>query len=261
MTLNEKIKTLSTLDDEVANLLDDEGAVADDIDQADLYKQRIYTVIVSIDEAITPAPPTPPAPSTATATSSRDDPLPADAACRVKLPKLTIRPFDGDITKWTSFWDSYESAIHTNSKLSEFNYLQSLLERTAREAISGLSLTAANYKEAVEILRKRFGSKQQIISKHMDILLHLDPVASTSARALRHLYDRIEANVRGLKSLGVDSETYGSLLSPVLLNKLHPPHSESRDIGRGLDLGCSAEDCGTRSRSERASRGYSGTNL
>ena len=223
MTLNEKIKTLSTLDDDVANLLDDEGALADDIDQADLYKQRIYTVIVSIDEAITPAPPTPPAPSTATATSSRDDPLPADAACRVKLPKLTIRPFDGDITKWTSFWDSYESAIHTNSKLSEvdkFNYLQSLLERTAREAISGLSLTAANYKEAVEILRKRFGSKQQIISKHMDILLHLDPVASTSARALRHLYDRIEANVRGLKSLGVDSETYGSLLSPVLLNKL-----------------------------------------
>ena len=94
MTLNEKIKTLSTLDDEVANLLDDEG---DDIDQADLYKQRIYTVIVSIDEAITPAPPTPPAPATATATSSRGDPLPADAACRVKLPKLTIRPFDGDM--------------------------------------------------------------------------------------------------------------------------------------------------------------------
>ena len=54
----------------------------------------------------------------------------------------------------------------------------------------------------------------------MDIILHIDPVASTSLRALRHLFDRIEANVRGLKSLGVDSETYGSLLSPVLLNKL-----------------------------------------
>ena len=56
----------------------------------------------------------------------------------------------------------------------------------------------------------------------MDILLHLDPVVSTSARALRHLYDRIEANVCGLKLLGVYSKTYGSLLSPVLINKLPP---------------------------------------
>lgn len=54
----------------------------------------------------------------------------------------------------------------------------------------------------------------------MDILLNLDPVATTSAKALRHLYDRVEGNIRGLKSLGVDSKTYGSLLSPVLLSKL-----------------------------------------
>ena len=103
---------------------------------------------------------------------------------------MTICPFNGDITKWTSFWDSYESAIHTDTDLSEvdkLNYLQSLMERTARDAISGLTLTAANYKEAVEILQKRFGSRQQIISKHMDILLNLDPVVSVSAKALHHL--------------------------------------------------------------------------
>ena len=54
----------------------------------------------------------------------------------------------------------------------------------------------------------------------MDILLLLDPVVSASARPLCHLYDHIEANILGLKSLGVDSKTYDSLLSPVLLNKL-----------------------------------------
>ena len=123
-------------------------------------------------------------------TPLRGEPLSTDAASRLRLPKLTIRPFDGDVTKWTSFWDSYESTIHTNMDLSEvdkFNYLQSLLERTARDAISGLTLTAANYKEAVEILQKRFGSKQQIISKHMDILLNHNPVVSASAKALGHL--------------------------------------------------------------------------
>ena len=193
MAITEKLKSLSTLDDDIANLIEDEAELATDIEQADDYKQRIYTAIVSIDKAVAPTPPTGPAPHRDRA-SARDDPLP-DAASRVKLPKLTIRSFDGDITRWTSFWDSYKSAIHDNRSLSavdKFNYLRSLLERTAREAISGLSLTEANYSQAIEILEKRFGSKQQIISKHMDILLNLEPVATTSAKALRNLYDHVE---------------------------------------------------------------------
>ncbi len=30
----------------------------------------------------------------------------------VRLPKITMQPFDGDVTNWTSFWDSFDSAIH-----------------------------------------------------------------------------------------------------------------------------------------------------
>lgn len=219
MTITKKLKSLSALDDGIANLIEDDGELASDIEQADNYRQRIYTAIVAIDKATAPALPIGPAPLP-DQTPTCGGPLLTDAASRVKLPKLTIRPFDGDITKWTSFWDSYKSAIHTNTSLSavdKFNYLRSLLERTARE---DLSLTEANYAQAVEILEKRFGSKQQIISKHMDILLNLDPVTTTLAKARRHLYDRVEGNIRGLKSLGVDSTTYGSLLSLVLLSKL-----------------------------------------
>ena len=57
MTLSEKVKTLSTLDNEITNLLEDEGALAEDIEQSDEYKQKIYAAIVSIDKAIAPAPP------------------------------------------------------------------------------------------------------------------------------------------------------------------------------------------------------------
>jgi len=46
--------------------------------------------------------------------------------------------------------------------------------------IAGLKPTAPNYKEAIEILHKRFGNKQQIISGHMDSLLGLESVTSTS---------------------------------------------------------------------------------
>ena len=55
----------------------------------------------------------------------------------------------------------------------------------------------------------------------MDILLNASPVASPNdIKGLRHLHDQVESHVRGLKSLGVAPESYGSLLSSVLLNKL-----------------------------------------
>ena len=55
----------------------------------------------------------------------------------------------------------------------------------------------------------------------MDIMLNASPITSqNNLTGLRRLHDQIESNVRGLKSLGVAPESYGSLLSSVLLNKL-----------------------------------------
>ena len=64
---------------------------------------------------------------------------------KVKLPQLSIRPFNGKLTAWTSSWDSYKTAIHDNPELcnmDKFNYLLSLLGAGAIEAIAGLALTA-----------------------------------------------------------------------------------------------------------------------
>ena len=110
--------------------------------------------------------------STVTPTSAVTAPISTPAvvpSLGVQLPRLTIQPFDGNVTHWTSFWDSFDSAIHQNTGLNEvdkFNYLRSLLRGSARDTISGLMLTEANYAEAITILRCHFGNKQQIISKH-----------------------------------------------------------------------------------------------
>ena len=37
---------------------------------------------------------------------------------RVKLPKLSIKKFSGDLTRWVTFWDSFNSSIHENPTLS-----------------------------------------------------------------------------------------------------------------------------------------------
>ena len=144
----------------------------------------------------------------------------------VKLPKLSMKKFNGDLTKWTTFWDSFSSSIDANPALSgidKFNYLISLLESTAAEAIAGLTPTDANYEEAVATLKKRFGNPQLIINRHMEALLHVPGVSSHhDIRGLRKLHDSVEAHIRGLKALRVPAQTYGGLLTSVLVNKLPP---------------------------------------
>ena len=145
---------------------------------------------------------------------------------RVKLPKISLPHFKGNLMRWTPFWDSFNSAVHQNphlSRIDKFNYLRSLLEGTAYDAVAGLALSDANYEEAIEILRRRFGNKQLIIAKHMDSLLNASAITSDHhLRDLRHLYDLSESNVRSLRTLGVEPDSYGAMLTSVLLSKLPP---------------------------------------
>ena len=206
-SLEDKLKALNTLDDTILTLTPEE-AIEEEIVQADEIRELIYTALSRLELALKPAP----APVTAAArikkasdssvsekpkdtppkhglpprdpTADESDGEVHTKGAKVKLPKITLPRFNGDPVKWTSFWDSYQSAVHANSEVDKFNYLRSLLDSSAHNAIAGLTLSSANYQQAIEILRKRFGNKQIIISKHMDTLLNMDTISSD-----RHLKD------------------------------------------------------------------------
>ena len=83
---------------------------------------------------------------------------------RPRLPKLTLPTFKGDVTRWTSFWDSYDQAIHSNTQLStvdKFNYLHSLLEGVASRSIKGLTLSEGNYNSAIDLLKTGLGNHRK----------------------------------------------------------------------------------------------------
>ena len=246
-SLEEKATILTTIDEKILEKTPDDE-VEEEIQQSDIFAERIQLTIIKLTKVLgeiekmsdgaidTSTDRRTPSRSTSLAPSRSPTPTPrvtppsetvtatVSGTTKVKLPKLSLKKFNGDVSKWTSFWDSFESAVHRNTDLSDvdkFNYLTSMIEHSASEAIAGLSLTASNYKEAVMILKKRFGNKQVIINKHMEILLNLEPVTSNhNLRGLRRLYDQIESHVRALKALGVTSDAYGTLLSSVLMNKL-----------------------------------------
>lgn len=139
----------------------------------------------------------------------------------VKLPKLIIDSFSGDVSLWRDFWNRFETAIHKNDtlcKTEKFTYLKSYLTGAAAKTVAGLMLTDSNYDHALDLLKERYGRKDIVINAHMTKLLNLSPVKrSSDIAALRQLYDECEIQIRSLESLGVVSETYGSLLCPILL--------------------------------------------
>lgn len=142
---------------------------------------------------------------------------------RTKLPKITLHRFKGDVTQFRTFWDTFESQVHSNpglTKIDKFSYLVSLLEGTASRAIEGLPVTEENYDSVVDILKKRFGKPQKLISGHMEELLKLNICTLDKPSQLRFLCDKINVNIRGLEALGVKSEQYGSLLIPIIMAKL-----------------------------------------
>jgi len=124
----------------------------------------------------------------------------------VKLPKIDICSFGGEILKWAEFWDTFETTIHLNRKLSDiekFNYLKSKLHGQAKSAIAGISLSNDNYFIAIETLRERFGDVQQVIDLHYSKLLSI-PMTSNRTQNLRNFMDRTERHLRSLEVLGQD---------------------------------------------------------
>ena len=92
---------------------------------------------------------------------------------------------------------------------------------TAYSVIDGLSISNENYKEAVNLLLSRFGSKQVVESSFMNTLRRLPAVKSLEdIKILRFLYDKTEAVVRSLKGIGTEPGCFGTFIIPFLMAKL-----------------------------------------
>ncbi|XP_037502495.1 uncharacterized protein LOC119376894 [Rhipicephalus sanguineus] len=94
----------------------------------------------------------------------------------VKLPKLEIGKFNGELRQWQGFWSQFDSTINSNHHLSnvdKFKYLNSYLTGKAAAAVAGLDLSEGNYEVALSLLKERFGRKEVIIEDHMSRLLNI----------------------------------------------------------------------------------------
>ena len=189
--LKDTFDTLKQIDEQLMPLIDP-ADVSKEIEDSSRIKDELFAAMAKIDHKLLSMP--------LAASNAGAPPTVVNSTVTARLPKLTLKHFNGTLTGWSSFWDSYKTAIHNNANLSDtekFTYLQSLLEGRAKDAISGLTLTDANYSVAIDLLERRFGDKEKAIAAHMEDLMSLESVISdTYLTELRRLYDRTEAMLR-----------------------------------------------------------------
>ena len=102
-------------------------------------------------------------------------------------------------TLWQTFRDQFNSSIHSNEDISDvnkFNNLHSFICDEGREMISWLAPTSSNYKTAVDILQKRYGNKQVVVSSFLNKFVTLARVKNDSdIKGLRKLLDQTECSI------------------------------------------------------------------
>ena len=84
-------------------------------------------------------------------------------------------------------------------------------------------------------MKSRFGNKQKFDDAHMQELLKLQECPNENVMQLRRIYDSINVNVRGLQSLGMPQEGYGSLLVSIIMKRM--PKEATVQVARKISDG------------------------
>ena len=125
---------------------------------------------------------------------------------------------------WLEFWDSFKGSIHNNEGLSDrdkFDHLKGLLDGPVELAVTGFTLTSANYEAVIEMLQERFGRPEEISRAHYDGMIQMKPVVDDrDIPKIRKLFDEVETHHGALLALGKDEDQYSDVLVPMIISKL-----------------------------------------
>ncbi|XP_068213371.1 uncharacterized protein [Palaemon carinicauda] len=140
---------------------------------------------------------------------------PTTPKTNVRLPKLDLPHFTGDVLEWNSFWELYNVSVHKRGDLEliqKFSYLQSLLTGNALKLISRFKLEAANYSQAIFLLQATYGKKDEIKRVLVRRILEMES-PSPDSESLQSFRANFECSIRSLESENLElNELYTILL-------------------------------------------------
>lgn len=147
-----------------------------------------------------------------------------------KLPPIKVTKFSGDEKDWQPFIELFNSVIHRNPTLSDvekLRYLRSYLEQQPYKLIKHLSLTSANYKSALDILKKRYENKRVMVASYIDTITQHKKLSPGSAADVIQLHDTVNACINGLENLDFEVNFWDPILIAIISGKFDSETSKA----------------------------------
>lgn len=141
----------------------------------------------------------------------------------LKLPKISLPKFNGNVNNWVTFHNLFETLVHQNPSLTSIEKLQFLLSSLEHEAVNeikSLPLSNENYTIAWNRLVKRYHNKRRLISYHINKILDLPTISNPSLKTLRNFISTYNEHSQALVPLGTDISKESSVLVSLTLRKL-----------------------------------------
>ena len=95
---------------------------------------------------------------------------------QVKIPKIDLPTFDGNVLCWQAYNQSINVSVVDISALAEvqkLEYLMRSLKGPTAEAVKGFSVVQENFHPVLEPLKESFGLPRLILNAHIGSPIHL----------------------------------------------------------------------------------------
>ncbi|XP_060804340.1 uncharacterized protein LOC132902581 [Amyelois transitella] len=141
----------------------------------------------------------------------------------VKLPKISIPVFSGRYTEWMTFRDLFISLVHNNSAIDDvqkLHYLKGSITGEAEQLLRHIPITNENYSQCWSMLENRYDNKQYLVNCILNGFFSKKKILMESASAIKDLLDSTLDMLNGIKSLGVDTDSWDILIIYIVSLKL-----------------------------------------
>ena len=101
---------------------------------------------------------------------------PTSTSPKIKYPEIKLVKFHGDKTRWDTWWQGFNSMVHSKKELdaiTKFTYLLTTLEGEPRKSVDHFEVTDSGYVLDIQALKDKYSdpqaSKRILVYKLLDI--------------------------------------------------------------------------------------------
>jgi hypothetical protein len=161
------------------------------------------------------------------------------SSSNLRLPKLSLRNFNGNFSEWSSFIQFFNNAVHSRAdvaQIEKFQYLLSCLSGEPLNLVKALTLSEENYPIAYKALVDRYENKRRLSYHYWNNIQALPKLKSESSQGLRETIDKFTENRSALLALNLSHSLEDFMWLQLLLEKLDPEtrkqfEAEIRSLG------------------------------